>query len=57
MRQFYLEYAGKPKLQPLVGKISWSKNLFVMSRCKDDVEREFYIHMTKKFGWSGARPS
>lgn len=23
-----------------------------MSKCKDDLEREFYIHMTRKFGWS-----
>ena len=52
MRQFYLEYCNKPKLQPLVGEISWSKNLVVMARCKDDLEREFYIRMTRKFGWS-----
>ncbi len=54
MRQFYLEYNDKPKLQPLVGEISWSKNLIVMSRCKDDLEREFYIRMTRKSGWSKA---
>jgi predicted nuclease of restriction endonuclease-like (RecB) superfamily len=52
MRQLFLEYSGKPKLQPLVGEISWSKNLVVMARCKDDLEREFYIRMTKKFGWT-----
>ncbi len=52
MRQFFLEYSGKPKLQPLVGEISWSKNLVIMARCKDDLERGFYIRMTKKFGWS-----
>ena len=52
MRQFYLAYAGHPKLQPLVGEISWSKHLVIMSRCKDDLEREFYIRMTRKFGWT-----
>ena len=52
MRQFYLAYAGHPKLQPLVGEISWSKHLVIMSRCKDDLEREFYIRMTSKFGWT-----
>jgi predicted nuclease of restriction endonuclease-like (RecB) superfamily len=52
MRQFYFEYHNKPKLQPLVGEISWSKNLIVMARCKDDLQREFYIRMTRKFGWS-----
>lgn len=52
MRQFYLEYHSVPKLQPLVGEISWAKNLVIMARCKDLLEREFYIRMTKKFGWS-----
>jgi predicted nuclease of restriction endonuclease-like (RecB) superfamily len=52
MRQFYLEYHDDPKLQPLVGEISWAKNLVIMARCKDPQEREFYIRMTKKFGWS-----
>ncbi len=52
MRQFYLEYKDDSKLQPLVGEISWVKNLLIMSRCKDALEREFYIRMTKKFGWT-----
>jgi len=52
MRQFYLEYRDNEKLQPLVGEISWSKNLIVMARSKDLLEREFYIRMTRKFGWS-----
>lgn len=52
MRQFYLEYRGDEKLQPLVGEISWSKNLIIMARSKDPLEREFYIRMTPKFGWS-----
>ena len=47
MRQFYLEYHSAPKLQPLVGEISWSKHLVVMARCKDTPEREFYIRMTR----------
>ena len=52
MRQFYQEYCADEKLQPLVGEISWAKNLVIMSRCKDLLEREFYIRMTRKFGWS-----
>lgn len=52
MRQFYLEYCNKPNLQPLVGEISWSKHLIIMARCKDDLQREFYIRMIRKFGWS-----
>ena len=52
MRQFYSEYCEKSKLQPLVGEISWAKHLVIMARCKDPLEREFYIRMTRKFGWS-----
>jgi len=52
MRQFYLEYYDNEKLKPLVGEISWTKNLIIMARSKDPLEREFYIRMTHKFGWS-----
>jgi len=52
MRQFYLEYRDNEKLQPLVGEIGWSHNLIIFQRCKDPLEREFYIRMTRKFGWS-----
>ncbi|MCM2261411.1 PDDEXK nuclease domain-containing protein [Ralstonia solanacearum] len=52
MRQFYQEYSAAPKLQPLVGEIGWAHNLLIMSRCKDAHEREFYLRMTRKFGWS-----
>ena len=52
MRQFYLEYTGHERLQPLVGEIAWAHNLVIMGRCKDPLEREFYIRMTRKFGWS-----
>ena len=52
MRQFYLAYAGHPKLQPLIGEISCSKHLIIMARCKDDMQQEFYIRMTRKFGWT-----
>ena len=54
MRQFFLAYSGNEKLQPLVGEISWAKNLVIMSRCKEPTEREFYLKMTRKFGWSKA---
>ncbi len=52
MRQFFSIYYNDSKLQPLVGEISWAKHLVVLSRCKDNLERAFYIKMTKKFGWS-----
>ena len=52
MRQFYMEYRGFEKLQPLVGELAWAHNLVIMGRCKDPLEREFYLRMTRKFGWS-----
>jgi predicted nuclease of restriction endonuclease-like (RecB) superfamily len=35
-----------------VREISWTKNIAIVEKCKDDLEREFYIRMTKKFGWT-----
>lgn len=54
MRQFYVEYVDKPNLRPLVGEISWTKNQFIFGRCKDDLEREFYLRATARFGWTKA---
>jgi predicted nuclease of restriction endonuclease-like (RecB) superfamily len=52
MRQFYAEYHADERLQPLVGEIAWAHNLVVMSRCKDPLQREFCLRLTRKFGWS-----
>ena len=52
MAQFYSEYHCTENLQPLVGEISWTKHLAIMNKCKDNLERQFYILATKKFGWS-----
>ncbi|NOR49168.1 MAG: DUF1016 family protein [Methanosarcinaceae archaeon] len=52
MSQFYMEYQGNEILQPLVGEISWTKHILIMSKCKDIQERQFYIIATKKFGWT-----
>ena len=52
MLDLYSAYAAKPKLQPLVAEISWAKNLLILARCKDDLEREFYLRATARFGWT-----
>ena len=52
MRELYIEYADKPKLQTLIAEISWAKNLVILARCKDDLEREFYLRATARFGWT-----
>lgn len=52
MRIFYITYRENTKLQPMVAEISWTKHLVILDRCADDLEREFYIRMTRKFGWT-----
>ena len=52
MRNFYAECAQNINLPPLVAEISWSKNIVIMEKCKDPSEREFYIKMTKRYGWT-----
>ena len=52
MREFYQVYRDLPKVQPLVAQIGWSHNLIILQRCSDPLEREFYLRMTRKFGWS-----
>jgi predicted nuclease of restriction endonuclease-like (RecB) superfamily len=52
MRTFFMIYHKDKKLQPLVAEIGWAHNIAIMERCKDVLEREFYIRMTRKFGWT-----
>lgn len=52
MAQFYTEYHTEENLQPLVGEISWTKHITILNKCKDNLERQFYILSTKKFGWT-----
>lgn len=52
VKQFYETYVNHEKLAPMVREIGWSHNVTIMEKCKDDLEREFYIRMTRKFGWT-----
>ncbi len=52
MKSFAETYSGTEKLAPLVREIGWSHNLIILERCKDLQEREFYLRITSKFGWS-----
>lgn len=52
MKVFYQIYSQNKKLAPMVREISWTHNVVILERCKDDLEREFYIRMTRKYGWS-----
>ncbi len=52
MRTFFVVYSREAKLQPMVAEIGWAHNVVIMDKCKDLLEREFYIRMTRKFGWT-----
>ncbi|WOX54919.1 MULTISPECIES: PDDEXK nuclease domain-containing protein [unclassified Methanoculleus] len=52
MKSFFEAYAGSEKLAQLVREIGWSHNLVILERCSEPLEREFYLRMTRKFGWS-----
>ena len=52
MRKFYLCYRENQKLQPMVAEIGWTHNLIILNKCKDDLEREFYLRMIRKHGWT-----
>ena len=39
MRQFYSEYQGQPKLQPLVGEISWANDCAIALDPRDQLNR------------------
>jgi predicted nuclease of restriction endonuclease-like (RecB) superfamily len=48
MRAFYLTYHQDEKLAPLVREISWSHNIAIMEKCKDDHEGLFYVQQTRR---------
>jgi predicted nuclease of restriction endonuclease-like (RecB) superfamily len=52
MRLFYTTYAENEKLAPMVREIGWTHNLMILEKCKDDLEREYYLRMTRRFGWT-----
>lgn len=52
MKAFHETYSASEKRAPVVREITWSRNLIILERCSDPIEREFYLRMTRKFGWS-----
>lgn len=52
MRGFYMAYKESIILPPLVAEIGWTQNTLILEKCKDDLQREFYIRMAHKFGWT-----
>ncbi len=53
MKQFYETYKDAPEfLSTLSREVAWSHNTLIMSQCKTNEEREFYLRMTIKERYS-----
>lgn len=52
MKQFYELYADNDIVSPLVTQLSWTNHLIIMSSCKSNEEREFYIKLAIKEHYS-----
>lgn len=52
MKQFYEAYAVQSELSPLVRVLSWTHNLLILSKCKSEEERRFYLKLAVEQRWS-----
>ena len=52
MKKFYETYKDNEIVTPMVTQISWTNHLLIMSGCKTDEEREFYIRLCIKENYS-----
>lgn len=52
MAGFFAEYQGVEFLQSLIAEISWTHHTIILSKCKDNRQRQFYILAAKKYGWT-----
>jgi hypothetical protein len=48
MVKFYEAYKDNEKLGNLSLEISWTNNLLILEKCKDDLQKQFYMLITKK---------
>lgn len=52
MRNFYLSYKENEKLAQAVREISWGQNILIFEKCKQDIEKEYYIKQAIENGWN-----
>ena len=52
LNKFYETYKDNEIVTPLVTQISWTNHLLIMSGCKTDEEKEFYIRLCIKENYS-----
>lgn len=52
MKTFYEVYQDSEFLPPVVAEIGWVQNCVIIEKCKDEIQREYYLRKTKQMGWS-----
>lgn len=52
MKQFYETYKDNEIVSPLVTQISWTNHLLILSGCKSNEEREFYMRLCIRENYS-----
>lgn len=52
MKAIHKACCASEKLAPVAREIAWSRNLIILERCSDPLEREFCLRITRNFGWS-----
>ena len=52
MRQFFEAYREQQELSTLLRELPWSSNLQILTKSKRPEEREFYLRMAIRQGWS-----
>jgi predicted nuclease of restriction endonuclease-like (RecB) superfamily len=52
MKQFFETYRHQPELATVLRELPWSHHLAIMSRCKRQEERTFYLQMATRENWS-----
>ncbi|UFX82759.1 DUF1016 N-terminal domain-containing protein [Candidatus Absconditicoccus praedator] len=48
MIKFFEFYSENKKLAPLVQEISWSNNIIILEKCKDEFQIEYYLKLANK---------
>lgn len=52
MKDFYQSYYPYKKTIALLSDISWTHHMVILEKCEDFAEREFYMRISKRNGWS-----
>ena len=52
MKQYFETYQGEEKLSTLSRVLSWSHNTLLLSKCKSNEERGYYLHLAQREHWS-----